>query len=412
MLRPWLFVGFSGHRKLANPALIDRVLRDVLKRLQERSSDPLAAVSSAAAGADTIFAEAVAAMELPWTVLLPFPVAEFRKDFADDPEGWARVERLLPLAVRTVIEPPPEARSEAYLEAGVRTVDECDVLIVVWNGEEAAGRGGTGDVVAYGRSQQVPIIWIHAETGAVVEEGMERLPQAGEPRRENVVTTTTTSSGRRTINGREILEASFRHHADAARRLRPRAVNFNLALVIMHQVSVALTLTMLIWYDTWLPGPAGVAKFAILTAAFILPWFLQRAHGDWLNHRLRSEIFRSAAAIWPLPNPEDILPELRLPTDERTQRSILLLRLLSPAPAVNVLEAREGYARHATAPRAHVDPADARDHRHRTNAVARSLGMVCARPVRAQGLTGAFPFFRLSLLRPVSMKRILTLNRT
>lgn len=341
MLRPWLFVGFSGHRKLTDPALIDRAVRAALQKLAGQTGDPLAAVSSAAAGGDTIFAEVAAAMELPWTVFLPFPVDEFHKDFAKDPEGWARVQRLLPLAVRTVIEPPPEARSEAYLEAGIRTVDECDVMIAVWNGEEAAGHGGTGDVVAYARSQQVPLIWIHSETGQVVEERMKLLPTSPPDLNRKPGETTTAKTA---AQGRRLLDESFRHHADAARRLRPRAVNMNLSLVIVHQVCVALTLTMLIWDNTWVEDPAGMMKFVLLSAAFVLPWFLQRAHDDWLNHRLRSEIFRSATTVWPMPNPEDILPELRLPTDERLQRSILLLRLLSPVPATDVLEARENYA--------------------------------------------------------------------
>jgi len=342
MLRPWLFVGFTGHRKLTAPATIARAVRDVLSNLARRTDDPLAAVSSAASGSDTIFAETAAAMELPWTLLLPFPVEEFKKDFADDAEGWERVTRLLPLAVRTVTEPPAETRSDAYLEAGIRTVDECDVLIAVWNGEEAAGRGGTGDVVAYARRQQLPLIWIHSETGVVVEERIEAMPASAA--KGHGAVHPDGNPGPQRGDGRKLLDETFRFHADAANRLRPRAVNLNLSLVILHQVSVALTLTILIWSDTWVKDPAASAKFALLLVAFVLPWFLRRAHGEWLIHRLRSEIFRSAATLWPLPNPEDILPELRLPAEDRLQRSILLLRLLSPVPATDLRQARETYA--------------------------------------------------------------------
>src|SRR5688500_7612456 len=43
MLRPWLFVGFTGHRKLDDPALITRAVRDALQRLAARTHAPLAA---------------------------------------------------------------------------------------------------------------------------------------------------------------------------------------------------------------------------------------------------------------------------------------------------------------------------------------------------------------------------------
>jgi hypothetical protein len=347
MLRPWLFVGFTGHRNLDDPALIARAVREALQHLALRTHAPLATVSSAASGADTIFAEAAIEQGLPWTLLLPFPAEEFRKDFADAPDDWARVERLLPNAVRTVIEPPTDERSDAYLEAGVRTVDECDVLLAVWNGEPAAGRGGTADIVDYARAQEKAVWWIHATTGERREERPEAIPEPVAPPKShaNVSSTdrgtptspTTARSASPAFSetgGRATLDATFQFHTTAAKGLRPRAVNLNLSLVLLHQVSAAITLTALLWYDQlWLQGPSGWIKTALLVGAFVLPWFFQRAHGDWLKHRLHAEIFRSARTVWELPNPEEIYPALRLPAAERIQRSILLLRHLTPASA-------------------------------------------------------------------------------
>lgn len=351
MLRPWLFVGFTGHRKIDDPALITRVVREALQRLAARTHAPLAGVSSVAAGADTIFAEAVTEQNLPWTLLLPFPVAEFRRDFADDPTGWARVEQLLPRAVRTMVEPPTDVRTDAYLEAGVRTVDECDVLLAVWNGEPAGGRGGTGEVVEYARSQAKPVWWIHSSTGEIVEELSEHIPEAVPTAAKNehhrpATTASGASPASSIVDGRAVLEATFQQHNLAAKSLRPRAVNLNLSLVVLHQVSAAITLTALLWYSqNWLQEPAAWVKTALLVGAFVLPWFFRRAHGDWLNHRLHAEIFRSARTMWDLPDPEELFPAVRLPVAERTQRSILLLRLLTPAAVAPSLDhAREHYA--------------------------------------------------------------------
>ena len=54
---------------------------------------------------------------------------------------------------------PRKKRSDqAYLEAGQRIVDCVDYLVAVWDGLPAAGKGGTGDAVAYARHRGVPVL--------------------------------------------------------------------------------------------------------------------------------------------------------------------------------------------------------------------------------------------------------------
>jgi len=67
-------------------------------------------------------------------------------------------------------------------------VDNCDVLIAVWDGEGAQGQGGTGEIVARARSQGKPVVIVRAgnrkpgtlepttlgdEQGRVIVEGLE-----------------------------------------------------------------------------------------------------------------------------------------------------------------------------------------------------------------------------------------------
>jgi hypothetical protein len=40
----------------------------------------------------------------------------------------------------------------AFLAAGIRIAEECEVLLAVWDGEGARGSGGTGDIVARARA--------------------------------------------------------------------------------------------------------------------------------------------------------------------------------------------------------------------------------------------------------------------
>jgi hypothetical protein len=250
---------------------------------------------------------------------------------------------LLPHAARRHEESSAEARDDAFLACGARTVDECDVLVAVWDGKDAGGRGGTGDIVAYARSQEKPIVWIHAVSGEVVEERLELIAarDAIVPREAVAEPLVATAAARHAT-----LEKTFAHFNDTANRLRPRAVNLNLALVSLHLVSAGLGFATLVFTDkAVLQSVAGVLSLVLLATAFVLPVFFKRAHLVWMNHRVRAEICRSALAVWPLPNAEDILAALRLPVDERLQRSILLLRALAALETKAMEPALRAYAR-------------------------------------------------------------------
>ena len=123
MLRPWVFVGFTGHRALAHPPVVRKGIAEALARCARQADAPLAAVSSAASGADTLFVEEALRRDLPWFLLLPFPEAEFRRDFAD--ADWAATAALLPRAagrhVETAVPGDGAARTQAFRDCSRRT---------------------------------------------------------------------------------------------------------------------------------------------------------------------------------------------------------------------------------------------------------------------------------------------------
>ena len=90
-LADWIIVGFSGHRNLEDPKTVSAGICASLDRVAALHS-PVAAVSSAASGADTLFLEEVARRDIPFFLVLPFHRMRFRQDFA--PADWQRVEVL------------------------------------------------------------------------------------------------------------------------------------------------------------------------------------------------------------------------------------------------------------------------------------------------------------------------------
>ena len=151
-------VGFTGHRRIENERKIAEVLRELVASLQREIGADLIGRSSIASGADTLFAEACLAANLKWIAQLPFPEAEFKKDFSDG--DWKRARALLDRAERVELSSEIAERPRGYLDCGLSTVDGADVMIALWDGKASRGQGGTAEIVAYTRRLQKPLILI------------------------------------------------------------------------------------------------------------------------------------------------------------------------------------------------------------------------------------------------------------
>jgi hypothetical protein len=120
-------------------------------------------VSPLADGADQIAARAALAAGLDLQAVLPFERDEYAQDFTGD-EGRAEFRELLGRA-SCVLELPGDRGHalNAYVMAGRATVAHCDLLIAVWDGQPARGKGGTGEVVEYALRRAVPVIHLPPE---------------------------------------------------------------------------------------------------------------------------------------------------------------------------------------------------------------------------------------------------------
>lgn len=161
--QPELRVGVTGHRVLAESGRVQSGIAEALGRIE--ASHPglsLVIISTLAEGADRLVAEAV--LKRPGARLeavLPRPKFDFMNDFATA-ESKEEFLGFLERADRVVELPAHADREQAYAVANERLLSESEVLVAVWDGQEAQGEDGTAEVIAGARARSLPLAWIHA----------------------------------------------------------------------------------------------------------------------------------------------------------------------------------------------------------------------------------------------------------
>ena len=174
-----LNIGITGHRAgaLTAPVIrsLDPVVDKVFRKLRnatlkvQKSEDGFCSVTPAelrlhtglASGADQIAARWARSRGYNVTAVLPFEPDEYRKDFELDGEA-ADFDRALDAADEIVVLPGDRSDAEgAYVLVGKQLIKAADIMIAIWDGEEARGPGGTAHVVALALKSSVPVIHIH-----------------------------------------------------------------------------------------------------------------------------------------------------------------------------------------------------------------------------------------------------------
>ena len=116
-----------------------------------------------ASGADQIAAICARSSGYFVRALLPFEPSEYRVDFADG-EELDMFEQALEAADEVFVLPGRRSDVEgAYLAVGESLVQTADILIAIWDGEQARGPGGTANVVDLALKSSTPVIHIHVD---------------------------------------------------------------------------------------------------------------------------------------------------------------------------------------------------------------------------------------------------------
>jgi len=172
-------IGVTGHRNLvAQPRLLEGIqsaIAQIKQMLPLLPNTPvcLTILTPLAEGADRLVAREV--LSLPGSTMeaiLPMGKDEYLQDFQTT-QSRAEFAELLSRATtvrRLAFNGSP---AESYEEVGRYVVDQCDVLIALWDGNQARGQGGTAAVVQYAREGGCPLFWVDTEHPgqATVERG-------------------------------------------------------------------------------------------------------------------------------------------------------------------------------------------------------------------------------------------------
>jgi hypothetical protein len=181
-------VGIVGHRsdRIADPGQVRLRIVEVLLALEEAvdkaaasgfypsGRQPLRLVSALAEGADRIAALAAVEAGMELGVVLPFVPSEYRKDFTDESSSTQFDELLGKASHVLVLDGDGAERQRAYEAAGMTMLDNCDLLIAVWDGGPGRGRGGTREVIEEAARRAIPVVVIDPA-------GAETMVRSGGP---------------------------------------------------------------------------------------------------------------------------------------------------------------------------------------------------------------------------------------
>ena len=138
-------IGITGHQRLEESRSWPWV-RQHVDAILSQAFKPVVGITSLAIGADQVFAQSVLQHGGRLAVVVPFE--GYENAFSDDRER-GEYHRLLRFASTVEVLARMKSDEDSYCEAGKRVVDLCHILIAVWDGKPAAGRGGTADIVNY-----------------------------------------------------------------------------------------------------------------------------------------------------------------------------------------------------------------------------------------------------------------------
>ncbi|MFJ6843077.1 hypothetical protein ACIQRE_10445 [Streptomyces griseoluteus] len=151
-------IGVTGHMDLTEEsAPLVRAALDELLAAYEPGG--LVGVSCIAAGADSLFAEAV--LHAGGRLVVVLPSADYRAAKVK-PDHAETFDRLVAAAGEVLVMPHETADRRAYESANRTLLARAERLVAVWNGEPPSGKGGgTADVVIEARNAGLPVdvVW-------------------------------------------------------------------------------------------------------------------------------------------------------------------------------------------------------------------------------------------------------------
>ncbi|KQW47215.1 MULTISPECIES: hypothetical protein [unclassified Ensifer] len=144
-------LGITGHQE--RDGIDWNWVRSEIDQIVTSVDEPLVGYSSLAAGSDQVFAGCL--LDHGAQVRAVIPLVGYERFFK--PAALANYQKILRHAERIdlVSSEDPE---ECFMAAGIYVATHSDLMIAVWDEENAKGRGGTADIVRYCKDQDIPVI--------------------------------------------------------------------------------------------------------------------------------------------------------------------------------------------------------------------------------------------------------------
>lgn len=179
MNKSHLTIGITGHRFIENEKNVKKLLAFAIgKIIKENKDKKIVGYSCLALGADTFFAEYFLKHKLELNAVLPFDKKEYSKDFEYSSDK-KKLKNLIHKCNRVNIVSPQrpqntDERDTCYLNAGKFLVNECDIIISLWDGKVAIGKGGSADIIAFAKENHKIIIDIKVNRQNEIEKLFRR----------------------------------------------------------------------------------------------------------------------------------------------------------------------------------------------------------------------------------------------
>jgi len=156
-------IGVTGHRFLIEVDKITAGIDQALDHIERTFGDAsFLVVSPLAEGADRLAAQCVLKRKGSKLIVpLPLPQPDYLEDFKSL-DSKKEFQALLTQADQVFTLSPAPTREEAYAAEGTYMLEHCDVILMVWDGEESQGIGGTGEIASAARLIGMPLAWVMA----------------------------------------------------------------------------------------------------------------------------------------------------------------------------------------------------------------------------------------------------------
>jgi hypothetical protein len=136
-------IGITGHQDLGSAEIkhwLQQQLEDIITQLNISYG-----YSCLALGADQLFASTLLKHDIPLIAVIPCKNYEQTFDEKSRNKYWSFIESSVE-RLELDYEEPSEM---AFFDASKLVVNNCELMIAIWNGLPSKGFGGTADVVRY-----------------------------------------------------------------------------------------------------------------------------------------------------------------------------------------------------------------------------------------------------------------------